>query len=134
MALVLDVSVVAPWVLLDESHPISEMAYDRIAQDGGWVPELWHYELGNLLVSNERRQRLTEERSLRFLGELEAFEIQVDRYSHASEVLALSRRYHLTFYDAAYLELALRLQLPLATLDRELAAVAKKAKVEVLAA
>lgn len=134
MPLVLDASVVAPWVLLDESHPVSDASYDRMRQEGALVPQLWHYELCNLLISNERRQRLTEERSQLFLKQLEVFNIQVDHDARVSNVMSLSRRYNLTFYDATYLEIAVRLKLPLATLDHALAAAAKQAKVELLAA
>ena len=85
------------------------------------VPSLWWFEVRNTLVVNERRKRITESATVSFLRELARLPIRVDRVPVEVEVLRLVRAHRLSVYDAAYLELARREGLPLATLDRDLA-------------
>ena len=89
------------------------------------VPVLWWYELRNVLVLGERRGRITEQQTARFLRDVSRLAITIDNAPDESGVLTLARRRRLTVYDAAYLELALRAALPLATLDATLSAAAR---------
>jgi predicted nucleic acid-binding protein len=90
-------------------------------------------EVTNTLLMGERRKRCTPADSAHFMGILSSLAIEVDRETGSrafSEALALSRTHALTQYDAAYLELAMRNKIPLATLDAELRKAAKKVGVE----
>jgi predicted nucleic acid-binding protein len=93
--------------------------------DQALVPTLWWFELRNALVVNERRGRITEQQTARFLRNVERLAITIDGTPDESGVLTLARRHRLTVYDAAYLELAVRNALPLATLDAMLATAAR---------
>jgi predicted nucleic acid-binding protein len=87
------------------------------------VPRLWHLEVANVLLVGERRGRCTVADVTTWLGYLSALPVVVDAETEArvwADTIALARRNDLTEYDAAYLELALRTRLPLATLDRKL--------------
>ncbi len=97
---------------------------ERIRHDTALVPTLWWYEIRDTLIVNERRGRIEETSSARFLRALSRLRIEVDPAQGDVVVKALARRYRLTVYDAAYLELARRTAVPLATLDTVLAAAA----------
>lgn len=135
MRVVLDASCMVA-VLLDESIPYDiERLPERVAQEGAMVPALWFWEVANSLISASRRLRRdwSEFRpQLEWLGDLD---IAVDDGS-ASAAWRLTAHYALnhtlTAYDAAYLELALRHALPLATLDKALARAARAEGVEVI--
>ena len=124
MPFVLDASITVCWLFDDEDHPHAAEALDRIRTDHALVPSLWWFEVRNTLLVNERRGRLTESDTLTFLGALRRLAIAVDPALN-EDVLALGRRHRLTVYDAAYLELARRENLPLATLDQRLATAAQ---------
>ncbi len=85
-----------------------------------------------MLVMNERRQRISAADSAKFLVELDAFPIQVAPIRQNSNATVLARQYGLTVYDAAYLELAIRERLPLATLDKALRIAAELAGISLL--
>jgi predicted nucleic acid-binding protein len=114
---VLDASVVASWCFPDESHPNAEAAFQRIADETALVPALLWFELRNLLLMGERRGRLSDAQITLSLRDLSELPIEVDHDPDESRVLALARTHRLTVYDAVYLELAQRKELPLATLD-----------------
>jgi predicted nucleic acid-binding protein len=120
MPFVLDSSVTATWCFPDEEHETAEAAFDRLDGDEAVVPTLWRFEIRNILVVNERRGRIDAAETASFLADLERLSIRVDRDPNSETVLSLARKHKLTGYDAAYLELARRLGLPLATLDRAL--------------
>ena len=118
---VLDASVAGAWLLEDEDDPVANAALSRLATEFALVPLLWHLELRNTLVVAERRGRVGAaglEDGLRRVGELP---IRTDTEPDLGTALALARRRRLTIYDALYLELALRADAPLATVDRALA-------------
>jgi predicted nucleic acid-binding protein len=121
MPFVVDASVAACWAFDDEDHPVAAMALDRIRSDEARVPCLWWFEVRNTLVVNERRKRIAEADVALFLRKLSLLGASVDHAPDESAVLSLARRHRLTVYDAAYLELARREALPLATLDTALA-------------
>jgi len=122
VAFVIDASVAASWAFKDETHPIADAAKLRLLSEDVLAPGLWWFEVRNALVVNERRGRLQEADTKIFLADLEVIAVIIDRAPDESEIFDLSRRHRLTFYDAAYLELASRLNAPLATTDKKLAA------------
>lgn len=120
MAFVLDASITLCWAFADEEHPVASAALDCIQQGRAHVPSLWWFEVRNSLVVNERRGRLTETDTSAFLRNMALLAITVDRAPAEATLLALARQHRLTVYDAAYLELASREGLALATLDTAL--------------
>ena len=120
MPFVIDASVAACWVFDDEDHPVAAYALEHVAMDEAIAPSLWWFEVRNTLVVNERRGRLTEADTSVFLRALSRLHVTIDQTPEEATVLLLARRHRLTVYDAAYLELAARRNLPLATLDRAL--------------
>ena len=136
MSFVLDNSVTMRWFFGD-GRP-QELAYaskvlDAMKKTNAHVPVTWGLEVANVIARAEAKDLVTEARSGAFLEMLEGVEIEVDSatFAHAlSDTLQLARRYKLSAYDASYLELALRLGIPLATLDEDLLRAAKKAGVK----
>jgi len=117
---VLDASIVASWCFPDEAHPFADAAFERIASDTAIAPSLLWFELRNVLLMGERRKRLTQTQTSGFLQQIGDLPIETDIESESDVILNLARTYQLTVYDAAYLELAQRKSLPLATLDSAL--------------
>jgi predicted nucleic acid-binding protein len=123
MAFVLDASMTMSWCFADESTPYGRQVLAALLDSYAEVPALWPFEIANVLAINEKRQRITEATSQEFLQTLSGLDIRIDHSSSAVEgkaLLPLVRRYGLTAYDAAYLELAKRKGLPLASFDKEL--------------
>lgn len=133
MAFVLDASVTIVWAMLDETHPVAELAFQRLDTEGALVPAIWWYEIRNILLVNERRQRISLADSTQFLDNLQDYPIEVQGIPDHTTVAELARQYGLTIYDAAYLELALQHHIPIATLDKTLQAAAEAAGVPLLA-
>jgi predicted nucleic acid-binding protein len=137
MSLVLDSSVTLARALSDETTPAVERVFDLVSEGGAWVPGLWRLEVANALEMGVRRRRHHADFRNSTLHDLSLLPIQVDPESDRqawSATLNLAERHRLTLYDAAYLELALRRGLPLATLDKELRAAARDQKVRLLGA
>jgi predicted nucleic acid-binding protein len=124
MPFVLDASIAACWAFQDEQHPRADAAFAKIRTEEAVVPSLWWFEVRNVLVVNERRKRITESDTNRFLRDLSRLRIRVDRAPEEAVILRLARTHRLSVYDASYLELALRERVPVATLDAELAGAA----------
>ncbi|MFN3546560.1 MAG: type II toxin-antitoxin system VapC family toxin [Mesorhizobium sp.] len=124
MPIVVDSSVAACWALPDEFSELANAVLRLVAEEEMLVPTLFWHELRNILIVNERRGRLDSRQSsiaVELIGRLRQ---TIDPDEDGDAVMALARRHGLTAYDAAYLELATRLRLPLATLDTRLAAAA----------
>jgi len=132
MAFVLDTSISAVWALADEASPLAELAASRLLQETALVPHIWWYEMRNILVISERRQRITAGDSGIFLDLLASYPIQIDAVDDEQRILQLARQFRLSFYDAAYLAVAQRNQIPLATLDKALEAAAVAAGIALL--
>ena len=138
MAWVFDASIAMAWCFEDEKTAETDALLDRLEQDHAIVPQLWYLEVANVLTMAMRKRtgaRITEPQRAQFLGMLAAAPIRVDLEAHVhawGTILALADKHRLSTYDAAYLELAMRLGAPLATLDAELAAAAKNVGVAVL--
>ncbi len=125
--LVLDNSVTMSWCFPDEQDPYAQDVLRALPGTAAAVPTLWPLEVANILLVGERRGRITQADSATFIGLLEGLPIHIDDETseHAMKAsLSLARAQNLSVYDAAYLELALRRGLPLATLDDKLKAAA----------
>jgi predicted nucleic acid-binding protein len=134
-ALVIDCSVAIAWLMPDERTAAVDRALDLTAEHGAVVPAHWRLEVANALIVAERRRRIAPAFRRDCLAALSALAIKVDARTDEqcwTAGLALAQQMKLTIYDAAYLELALRLGLPLATLDDALRAAARRRRVELL--
>lgn len=130
--LVVDASSVLAWCFEDEGGPEADALIDKVVAEGAVVPGSWSLEIANGLVSGERRRRIKPAESAAFVAMIEALPIDADTATGVRalhETVSLAREHRLSAYDAAYLELAMRLGLPLATDDRSLAAAARRAGV-----
>ena len=132
MSLVVDSSVAACWLLPDEVSSVVDNTFAHAVRHGVVVPALFWFELRNVLVVNERRGRISEAVSNSGLKHLDAIPTIIDRDVNELLLLQLARHHGLTVYDTAYLECARRLGLPLATLDKRLAAAAAQEAVELV--
>ncbi|MEO8198238.1 MAG: type II toxin-antitoxin system VapC family toxin [Thermoanaerobaculia bacterium] len=140
MSFVLDNSVTMRWFFGDGTP--RDLAYasrilDAMKADEAVVPGLWSLEVANVLAHAESTGLVSEARSETFIGMLQQLDISVDSATSAQALAAtlqLARRHKLSAYDAAYLELALRTGLALATLDEKLSKAARKAGVKRFAA
>ena len=106
--------------MADEDEPTATGAMQRVVEEGGVTPSIWWYELRNALLVNERRGRISPQQVSDTLKDSLALGISMDDQHDETRLLELARRYELSVYDAAYLEVAFRRGLPLATLDRRL--------------
>lgn len=135
MTVVIDASITLPWYFQDEATAFSESLLDRVVANGAVVPAHWKLEIANAFRTSLRKGRIDRgyrDLSLQDLSEL-AILVDDETALHAWEAtLALADKHGLTPYDAAYLELALRRNLPLATLDKALKSAAEDEGLDVL--
>jgi predicted nucleic acid-binding protein len=127
VSFVLDNSVALTWCFEDERTPATAALLEQVGELGAQAPMLWPLEALNGLLVAERRGRLDASRRRRLACFLRALPItlDIDTASQAwTETARLAERFSLSAYDAAYLELAQRRDLPLASLDRALRAAA----------
>lgn len=117
---VLDASVTIVWALRDEAHPVADLAFSAMQIGSAIVPAIWWYEVRNVLLQCERRGRITVDDSDAFLVGLGQLRIDVDALSPSPRIAELARKHNLSAYDAAYLALAMRESLGVATLDQGL--------------
>ncbi len=132
MELVLDASLTLTWALPDEASSYTDRVLTSIAMGKGWVPTLWQHEVANGLVMAQRRRRLSAAERTAFVEELLKLPIEVELRPARSVLevqIAVADQYGLTAYDAAYLDLALRKGLPLATQDKAMISAAGRAGV-----
>jgi predicted nucleic acid-binding protein len=127
--IVIDASIVVAGIMPDEDAVRARAVFTRIGEEGAVVPSLWRLEVANALLMAERRRRIDPARRKEGLALIAALPVEVDletwdRAWH--DILPLGERFRLTAYAAAYLELAQRTGLPLATLDDDLRAAAAK--------
>lgn len=120
MRFVLDASVAIAWAMPDEGHPLADRALLQLQEGSAIAPAIWWYEIRNILLLSERHDRIAPEDSIQFLTALELMRIDVDFSKDSAAVMGTARKYRLSVYDAAYLALAIREHLPLATLDAAL--------------
>ena len=129
---VLDASIVLSWCLGDEHDALADRAMQRTIDHGAVVPGIWWYELRNALVVNERRGRIGAEDVRASLADLAEMRISFDTDHDGAVVLDLAGRNGLSVYDAAYVEVAARRALPLASLDSRLRQAAAASRVALL--
>ena len=132
---VLDASIALTWFFIDESTPETTALLDELATTTAFVPEHFSLELTNVLISAERRKKVTYPQILEFLSVIERLNLQIDRETADRgfrNILALAYTEKLTSYDAAYLELAMRLGVPLATKDIALREAAKRVGIKLI--
>lgn len=123
MSLILDSSVTLAWVYSEETTQAIRQVLNLVCDQGAWVPAHWRLEVANILEIGVRRGRTDAAFRDAALTDLALLPISLDPETdqHAwKTTMRLASRHRLTLYDAAYLELAQRRDLPLATLDREL--------------
>lgn len=133
MTLVLDASIALAWQFGDENVGAVQDVLADVVGNGAVVPALWRFEVANGLTMAMRRGRIDEDERNDALTDLSDLEIELDEESAErcwSITVTLAQIYRLTVYDAAYLELAQRRRLPLATLDQALANAARAAGIE----
>lgn len=126
---VIDASIALSWCFEDEATPETDLLFEYVRDEGAVVPSLWHLELGNVLLMAEKRKRLSAEDVTTRLRLISALPITTDQETSAKawqDILSLARIEGLTTYDAAYLELAIRLGAPLLTKDEQLARAARR--------
>lgn len=132
---VVDNSVVMTWCFQDEVSPYTEAVLDSLTETAAVVPAIWPLEVINVLLVAERKQRLHLADSIRFVSLLAQLPIMVDRSwpeRLMKDWLAIGRAHNLSSYDTAYLELALRQGIPIATLDQRLLEAAKQIDIPIL--
>lgn len=132
---VVDCSVVMAWCFEDEASDYADSILEKLALAEAIVPTLWSLEVANVLLAGERRKRLKEADSRRFLELLKSLPIATDTETSERafrETLSVAREQGLSSYDAAYLELAMRNGIPLATQDQALRKAAKRCGVGVI--
>lgn len=134
MNFVVDCSAVMPWAFGDEATAETDALLDELARgEVAWVPTIWHLEVGNVLLGAMRKKKIDQAGIEAFFSLLKNLEIVTDPETTArawDKTLDLAQLYRLATYDASYLELAMRKGMPLATLDKELAAACREAGVE----
>jgi len=132
MAIVLDASVTAAWLLPDEFSPVAEACRNALLLDTAIVPAIWPLEVANALLVLARRRKLTESERQTGLGWLRGLPLRIDQDAASlafSQLSELASAYQLSVYDAAYLELAQRRKLALGCKDGPLRKAAKHAGV-----
>ena len=132
---VLDCSVAVSWCFDDEKHDDTDALLTTIRDHGAWVPSLWHLEVINVLVQGCKRGRLSGDHADTFLNLLGQLNIYTDTDTHNhcfTDIYNLSKTHGITSYDSAYLELAQRRNIPIATKDKELNKVAQAINIKTL--
>lgn len=132
---VVDNSVVMSWCFKDETNDYADLVLGRLTEAAAFVPSIWPLEVVNVLLVAERKNRLSESDSIRFLTLLSQLPIFVENErpeKMMKDLLALARASSLSSYDASYLDLAMRKGLPIATLDSRIIKTAKRIHVPVL--
>lgn len=120
---VIDNSIVMTWAFEDKSDEYADDVLDSLTDAVAVVPSIWSLEVLDVLLTAERRKRIKESDSIRFITLLKEFPIYVSDYSHnqlSERILSLARDYSLSSYDATYLDLAIKMDLPIASLNNDL--------------
>jgi len=132
---VVDASVVMSWCFDDETNDYADAVLDLLHHGTAMVPPIWPLEVANVLLAAERKKRLQESDSSRFinlLSQLPIVVVETAFHERMAEFMDLARENGLSSYDASYLDLAMREGIPLATLDEKLLRAAHNVKVGTL--
>jgi len=133
--LILDSSATLAWIYGDETTEAIRQVFETVAESGALVPALWRLEVANSLTVAVHKRRIDPDFRRAALGDLSLLDITTDQQTDSyawTDTLNLADQLQLTVYDAAYLELARRRALPLATLDQQLRTAATAIEVAVL--
>lgn len=129
MSVVVDASVAASWCFPDErSESTQQLLRNLAGPEVGWAPRMWAYEIRNVVLRGVRQERITGKDADDFLTSLTALRVRLIDPPYDS-VFKIALQFDLSFYDAAYLDLAMREGVPLATLDQRMRAAAVAASV-----
>ncbi|XKM39469.1 type II toxin-antitoxin system VapC family toxin [Rhizobium ruizarguesonis] len=120
MPFVVDASVAAAWLLADEESRTAEQALSFLETEDALVPDLFWHEMRNILLTAERRKRISNEDVLACLMRLTSLPLRTVSSEDHLPILRLAGKYQLSVYDAAYLALAVAENVSLATLDARL--------------
>ena len=137
MSLVIDSSVTLAWCFADERTTAVNAVLTQLAESGAVAPSLWRLEVANALQMAVRRKRIDAAFRDATLADLRALTIDIDINTDAqawTATLRLADQFQLTLYDAAYVELAQRLALPLAALDQDMRSAADALGITLLGA
>jgi predicted nucleic acid-binding protein len=129
---VVDTSVVMAWCFQDAGNRYADAVLESLETSEACAPAIWPLEVGNVLLVAERKRRLSEASLVRFLALLRSLPITVEQEAPdriLTEIISLARTHHLSTYDASYLDLAMRLELPIATQDAQLVKAAQTCRV-----
>ena len=118
--IIVDASATAAWIFDDENSPYADAVFDLVKTNGALVPQFWHIEMRNVLLSGERRNRIAARQADGHLANLLVLPLRTDDGLDLAAAFILARAYGLSFYAAIYLELARRHNAMLATLDGRL--------------
>lgn len=135
MGIVLDASITLAWCFKDEATTETNALLINSSNETFYVPHLWSLEVGNILISAERKNRINYADIVHFIGLLDKLNIQIDHETHGKafhDILTSAHSEKLTTYDSAYLELAMRRGCSLASKDQELCKAAAKLGVTVI--
>lgn len=133
-SVVIDCSLSAAWLFKDERSVYAQSVLEELEQCDALVPQLWRLEIGNTLLVGEKAGRITAREIAEGLLFLQGLSITIDSATQEAawdDTLWLARKHRLTSYDASYLELALRREARLATLDKQLIKAARASEVEI---
>ena len=129
---VLDCSVTMAWLFEDETSAMTDAILGQLEKASAIVPSIWPLEVANVLVHAVHHKRITNIQAAHFIDALAKLPIHVDEFTTTRamhSIYALAHEEKLTIYDAAYLDLAIREQIPIATQDKDLLKAAKKLKI-----
>jgi predicted nucleic acid-binding protein len=129
---VVDNSVVMSWCFEDEGNSYTEAVLDSLADGEAFVPGIWPLEVGNVLLVAERKKRLSEASVVRFLELVSSLPLSVEQETPdrmLKEIVSLARGQGISTYDASYLDLAMRMDLPVSTLDASMRKAARRLKI-----
>jgi predicted nucleic acid-binding protein len=124
MRYIIDASVTASWLLPDENTPEAQAYFSLLTGENGFVPPIWLYEVTNICMMALRRGRLSQHQMTEALNRMDHLPVRAQPEIPLLTIRYVAERHKLTIYDAAYLELTLRLDGQLATFDKALAAAA----------
>lgn len=123
MDFILDASIALAWCFEDEATPQTTLLLEELEFKTALVPSIWPLEISNILLSAQRKKRISFADMMQLLEMIASLNIQLETETiekHFHETLSLAYNENLTTYDASYLELAIRLGLPVATKDKQL--------------
>jgi predicted nucleic acid-binding protein len=135
MSFVVDASAALAWFFADERTPETQALLARLATDHAITPAIWPSEMANAFLMAERRKRVSSADIAQYLSDLAVLPVRSERALGPDDMAAvvdLARRHALSAYGASYLDVAMRLKLPLATRDADLASAATALGLKVL--